>query len=192
MDEAAWIQAGATIVLVVITAWYAKTTHDLLRQQREFRRRDRSEAAAYAVLGALREPAFLPSAPVEMNHATVHVLRHTLIAEIPLLDDTELRRRLATCERAAFEVTSGDVSPTLGRVPGSTDLWGYEPIVVDEPKRLFAELVAACRGSVEAYLAESTVPSWPDSLPTATDARAWIAKARGPMEPPDDSDEPVD
>jgi hypothetical protein len=171
------LQAVAALILVGVTAYYAKMTRDLAKstsdmagamvagQERaeQIRRRERSERAVISGLDVLRSQRLgMGAGPIEQPLA--QEVRHVLMWESPLVDDVQVRDRMRACSNAAFVVG-----------------WTEEAIAregTDRPQASvrLQRLATATRESLEAYLTEQSLPEWAD-LPTETGAHAWVVRA---------------
>jgi hypothetical protein len=174
MTGPAWVQAIATAVLVAITAYYAIETHGLASAARQAaevqtaqRRRERAEAAAIAVLEVVREKPFWTSAgDEELNRQEAKGIWLACDAQVPLLDDREIKRRILSLKDIAF--TAGWPDDALARE-------GTDRGSVTVKLRQAAE---ASRWSLEAFLNGDALPSW-EELPEPTGALAWIVRPLG-------------
>ena len=185
-----WIGVGLTVVLILVTLWYAKHARDTVREMRlarcadrEQRRREKSDRAAYECLAILRdlseEMLSRGSSAIELRRFLI--ARHTLVGEGALINDEQVRDRLSACAEVLL-VGSFDNS--------MMEREGLSPRGVSS---LLEEIVRASRRVVETYLAERPIGremwtrSAPDSgceqLPDPVDARAWVYRLAGSDQP---------
>ncbi len=170
------MQAGATVVLVVITGFYAWQTRRLVSQEATFRKRARGEQAAYRSMEALSALA-LESNPSQIDIDVCRVVHDVLDESAALITDSDpLRDRLRACASAAFECLS---DPRFR--PGQGGPWGGTAQVNGKRALPLREIAKATRWSLQDYLAERPLRDWGD-LPEPTAAQAWVvnrAKALG-------------
>jgi hypothetical protein len=174
MTGPAWVQAIATAVLVAITAYYAKQTRDLASAARQAadvqtaqRRRERAEAAAIAVLAVVREKPFWTSAGDEaLDRQEAKRVWLACDAQMPLLDDREIKRRISAL---------GDVAFTAGWPDDALAREGTDRGSVTIKLRQAAQ---ASRWSLEAFLNGDALPSW-EELPEQPEALVWTVRPLG-------------
>ncbi len=176
-----WIGVGLTVVLILVTLWYAKHARDSVREMRlarcadrEQRRREKSDRAAYECLVILRNLSgeMLSRGPSAIEPHRFLIARHTLVGEGALIDDQQVRDRLSACAEVLL-VGSFDNS-----------MMEREGLSARYVSSLLEEIVGASRRVVETYLAERPINqemwtrSVPDGghepLPDSVDARAWV------------------
>jgi len=166
MATAAWVQAGATVVLVLVTLSYVRETRRTARQEQTNRKRDAVVQAATRALRALQEPCFDETSSDEISADVCLALRHTLELEEPFIGDSELQTRMRACSGVAFACVTElntAISPYTGR----------ESVLLTG-KGLVRRVVNATRASLEANLTEKPLPAWND-LPSPTNVSAWVA-----------------
>jgi len=170
LTTTAWIQAGATVILVVVTIYYAIQTHKLAGQADKERRRALSLQAGYRALDALREPSLQQTEPSEIEVSVCRDLHRTLHGEAALITDgDEIVERLRACANAAFECANGGTRMKIQRDGEEVDA----VVVSGVRKLLLRQIVQETRYSLEDYLAERPLRAWND-LPRSTGAQAWI------------------
>lgn len=180
-----WIGVGLTAVLILVTLWYAKHARDTVqemrltrRDDRESRRREKSDRAAYECLAILRDLSDEMSfrGPSAIEPERLAIVRRTLKGEGALIDDTQIRDRLFACAEVLrigsldnFEMKQEELSP------------GQVAVLVHQ-------IVIASRQLVEAYLAERPFnedmwrisgPQGNHNLPSCVDAKAWVYRLGG-------------
>jgi hypothetical protein len=173
------LQATAAVILVGVTAYYAKMTRDLAKSTRdmasamavsqeraeELRRRERSERAAISALDALRAQGLGIGAGY-VDQGLARDVRHILMWESPFVSDVEVRNRMRACSNAAF-------------VAG----WSDEGIANEATDRgqislRLQKIATTTRETLEAYLTERPLPEWID-LPDEPGAQAWVLQPLG-------------
>lgn len=165
------MQAGATVVLMAITAYYAWQTRnlaDLGRKASETqvlqRRRERSESAAMGLLTIVREKTYwVDAGDAPLARELAKRVWEACDAQAPLIDDPELKRRVLTLRPVAF--TAG---------------WPDDALTKDGTDRgavtlKLRDIAERTRWSLEAYLVGDELPSW-EGLPEPTDAYAWTVR----------------
>jgi hypothetical protein len=167
------LQATAALILVVVTAYYAKMTRDLARSTSDMagamaasheraealRRRERTERAVISALDALRSQALGVGAGY-VDQGLAQRIRHILMFESALVDDVEVRNRMRACSNVAF-------------VAG----WSDEGIAHERTNRAqisvrLQSIATTTRETLEAYLMERPPPEWVD-MPEEPGAQAW-------------------
>ena len=185
-----WIGVGLTVVLILVTLWYAKHARDTVHEMRlarcadrEQRRREKSDRAAYECLAILRDLSdeMLSRGSSAIDPRRFLNARHTLVGEGALINDEQVRDRLSACAEVLL-VGSFDNS--------MMEREGLSPRGVSS---LLEEIVRASRRIVETYLAERPIGremwarSAPDGgceqLPDTVDARAWVYRLSGSDQP---------
>lgn len=170
-----------TLVLVLITGYYARQTRLTVEEMRaarraalESRRRDKSEAAAQRALDAARQIQYLvrQSGASRVDPAALAELSKVLDAEASLIDDDHVSKVVDTCSVLAF-----------------TASWSEEAIAREQVKsagvvrlRLQGPL-NALRRVLEDYVREREYneSNW-DDLPERSGAQAWLLRSDRPVE----------
>lgn len=184
-----WSTVLLTIALVVLTAWYAKHTGDMVEEmrqarlaeseawqaEREQRRREKSERAALGCLRAVQVAlaSMQKVGPAGIGWAQPRELHRALHDDAPLIRDATLRDHVLACAEVAYvagfdeeQMSREGLSPGLARLG-------------------LRHIASATRGALVAYLAEREPGDWhwdddtADSgerrrLPTAGEAGSWI------------------
>lgn len=170
MDEAI---VGLTVVLVLITGFYAWQTRLTVTEMREARRiadatrrRDKSEAAARSALDGVRimQHRMRRKGAAGVEREEVWELSQLLDAEAHLIEDSNVSELVDTCGLLAFTASWPDEQ--LDR----------EPVGSPSLVRLRLQLaVNKIRSVLEDYILEReySATHW-EGLPMRSNAQAWI------------------
>lgn len=159
-----------TTLLAGITGHYAWTTRRMVGEMREarlqeleLRRREKSETAATRALDAIHESGIsmsdMPRNPTSEADAAL-VLSRQLARYGPLIADLDVADRVRAASQAALVYGRDSETEWLDRDRGLASV------------RL-RQLIERTRWSIEAYLAERSLPAW-DEMPRSLGAFAWI------------------
>lgn len=162
-----------TVVLVVITAYYAWQTRLTVKEMRESRtaadatrRRDKSEAAARRALESTRtlQHVMRRRGPAALDRDEIWQHSQRLDAAAPLSEDPNVSECVHTCGLVAFTASWPD------------DELAREPVGSPAMARLRLQLVVnATRFVLEDYLRERDYePTRWEGLPPRSGAQAWL------------------